>query len=104
LTRLQRATEGSGESTRCCGDNVFKRARMGFEDFRRHSVVLRHCAVNSEEYGPLLGRQPCAPQSAFHALDPHSRYVRCIRHVDYDIASWAPGIRSRAVALRTTEC
>jgi hypothetical protein len=61
LTRLQRAPEGPGESTRRGRDNVVQRGRMGLKDVRRHFVVLGHCAMHSEQNGGLLRGQPCAP-------------------------------------------
>ena len=84
VTRFQRAPEGSSQSTRRRGDNEIEGSRMGFEDFRRYFIVLRYCAVYSEENWGLFRRQPCAPQWAFDTLDPHTRYVRCIRHVEDD--------------------
>ena len=100
FARLQRAPEGSSQSTRRCGDNVIEGGRMGFEDFRRHFVVLRYCAVYSEENGGLFCRQPRAPQGAFHTLDPHTRYVRCIRHVDHDRPrSHPPHVRPQSALL-----
>jgi hypothetical protein len=84
LTRFQRAPEGSSQSTRSRGDNVIERGRMRFEDLRWHFVVLRYCAVYSEENRRLFRRQPCAPEGAFHTLDPHTRHVRWIRHVEHD--------------------
>ena len=76
LTRLQRAPEGPGESTRHCRDNVVQRGRMGLKDVRWHFVVLRHCAMYSEQNGGLLRGQPCAPQRSLDSLDPHIRHVR----------------------------
>jgi hypothetical protein len=71
---------------------------MGFEYFSRYFVVLRYCAVDSEENRCLLCRQPCATQRAFDALDPYTRYIRCIRHADHDTP------RSTLFAKRTGHC
>jgi hypothetical protein len=51
LTRLQRAPEGPGESTRRCRDTVVQRGRMGFNYIRRRLVALRHCAMHPEQNG-----------------------------------------------------
>ena len=85
MTRLQRAPEGSGESTRGRSHNVIERGRMWFQDFRRHFVVLSYCAVYSEQNGLWLRWQPSAPQRAFHSLDPHTRYVRYIPHIYHQV-------------------
>jgi hypothetical protein len=48
LTRLQRASKGSSESTRGGCDDVIERGRMGREGVRRHFIVLGDGPVNAK--------------------------------------------------------
>ena len=63
LTRLQRASKGSGESTRGCRDNIIERSRMGLQYIRRDLVVLGDCAVYAENHrAPIRPADtPCEP-------------------------------------------
>jgi hypothetical protein len=60
FARLQRATEGSSESTCRSGDDVVERGRMRFEYVRRHFIVLGYRPMYPKENWIPLGRQPCA--------------------------------------------
>jgi hypothetical protein len=53
LTRLQRASEGSSQSTRRRGDNVIQGCGVGLQDRRRNLVMLCYGAMHSEYYGQL---------------------------------------------------
>ena len=48
LTRLQRASEGSGQSRRRRGDHVIQCRGVWLQDSRRNLVVLRHSAMHAE--------------------------------------------------------
>jgi hypothetical protein len=80
LTRLQRASKGSGESTRGPGDDVVERGRVGREGVRRHFVVLGDCSVDAEDYGLRLGRQVRAAHRASLALDADFGSVDYVCH------------------------
>jgi hypothetical protein len=80
LTRLQRASEGSGQSTRRGRDNIIQGSRMRFQNRGRNLVVLRHSPVYSE-YDRLLFRWKIrSSHRALHALDAHKGPVNHIGH------------------------
>ncbi len=60
MTRLQRASEGSGESAGGCRDDVIQGGGMRLQDGRRDLVVLRHRAMYAEYYRLLFGRKICS--------------------------------------------
>jgi hypothetical protein len=51
LTRLQRASKGSGKSTGSRGNNVVQGCSVRFEHRRGHFVVFGHCSVDAEDHG-----------------------------------------------------
>jgi hypothetical protein len=57
LTRLQRASEGSSQSTSRGGDNVIQGTGVRLQDGRRNLVMLRYGAMHSEYHGLLFGRK-----------------------------------------------
>ena len=65
LTRLQRASEGSGQSTRRGSDNVIQGSGVRFQNRGRNLVVLRHRAMHSE-YDRLV----VPPEDTLCALGP----------------------------------
>ncbi len=54
--RLQRATQGAGQSTGRGGDDVVERGRVRFERARRCAVMFRHLVVDAEADRILLCR------------------------------------------------
>ncbi len=81
MTRLQRASEGSGESTGGSGDNVIERSSVWLQDRRRDPVVFRHGAVHAEYYRLLFLREI---RSAYRALHPLNAYMRSVNHVRHN--------------------
>jgi len=81
VTRLQRASEGSGQSTRRGGDNVIQGSGVRFQDRWRNLVVLRHGAMHSKYYRLLFGRKIRSTYRALHALNA---YMRSVNHVGHD--------------------
>jgi hypothetical protein len=67
--RLQRAAQGTGESTSRRGDQIVDGGRNGLVDVRTHAVVLRNLRVEPKEYRFLCGRQIGPAQRAHHALN-----------------------------------
>jgi hypothetical protein len=61
-TRLQRATQGSGQSTSGGRHDVVKRGGVRLERSRRCLVMFRNLVVHSEKDGRRLGRQERLPQ------------------------------------------
>ncbi len=70
LTRFQRASEGSGQSTGGRGDDIVERGRVRL-DLGADLVVSRDRAVDTENDGHALRREIGLAQRPFHALDPH---------------------------------
>lgn len=66
--RLQRASEGPGQSTAGSGDDIIERSRnitLGLD-----TVMLFNCAVNSELHRPFMSRQPSVTEGSFDTVDP----------------------------------
>ena len=81
LARLQRTPEGADESTSGRGHNVINRCRVGLVHlFRRDSVVLGNCAVNSKMNRLRLRREICQPRGSGNAIDMDLRDVYNFRH------------------------
>jgi hypothetical protein len=80
LTRLQRASIGTGKSTCRRGDDVIQRSRSGFDRTRRHLVVLGYRAMHSKNDGLALGWKVCPANRPFHALDSNFRTVHDVGH------------------------
>jgi hypothetical protein len=81
VTRLQRASEGSGESTGCSSDNVIERSSVRLQDLRRHLVVFRHGAMHAEYHRLLFLREI---RSAYRALHPLNADMRSVNHGGHD--------------------
>jgi hypothetical protein len=73
--RLQRATQGAGESTGRGGDDVVERGRVVLILAGRRAVVLTNLVVGSEEHGVGLRRQERATNGTVVPDDPDSRDV-----------------------------
>jgi hypothetical protein len=80
LTRLQRASKGSGESTGGRGDDVVERRRMGREGIRRYLIVFGDGSVNSEDHRLRFRGQVSAPHRAFLSLDADFRSIDYVSH------------------------
>jgi hypothetical protein len=80
VTRLQRASEGSGESTGCRGDNVIQGSSVRLQDRRWDLVVLGYSAMHAEYYRLLLLREIRSAHRALHALNAYMRSVNHVRH------------------------
>lgn len=73
--RLQRATEGAGESTGCGGHQIIERGGVIGKEAGRCPVVFAHLVVRSEEDRFRLNRQVGTPDRAPIANDPDLRNV-----------------------------
>jgi hypothetical protein len=80
LTRLQRASKGSGQSTGGPGDDVVERRRMGREGIRRYFIVLGDSAVDAEDHRLGFGRQISTPHRASFALDADYGSIDYVSH------------------------
>jgi len=69
LTRFQRASKCSSESTRCRCDNVVQSRGMGLENVRRDLVMLSHSAVNAKNDWFRFGRQVRSADGTLHTFD-----------------------------------
>jgi hypothetical protein len=77
VTRLQRASEGAGQSARGGGDDVVERGRtFRLTSCRRHTVVLGDGGVDAKDNRLILRGQVRAPQRPTYPLDPDSRDIR----------------------------
>ena len=88
LTRLQRASKGSGESTGGGGDDVIERGGVRRKGFGRHFVVLGDGAVNAKDHRRRFRGQVCASHRASFALDADFRAIDNVSH-SATIAPWA---------------
>ena len=82
LTRLQRASKGSGESTGGCCDNVIESGRMRRECVRRHFIVLGDGPMDAEQYRFGFRGQIGAPHRASFALDADFGAIDYVSHFD----------------------
>ena len=80
LTRLQRASEGAGESTSGGGDDVVERGGVRIKDVRRDLVMFGDRAMHAEQHGRGLGGQPGPTERALEALDLDVRAVNDVGH------------------------
>jgi hypothetical protein len=62
LARLQRATQGSGQSTGCRGDDIVERGGVRLVAARSRLVVLRDLIVNAKQDRLALLRKVRASQ------------------------------------------
>jgi hypothetical protein len=69
LTRLERASKGSGKSTGSRGNNVVQGCSVRFEHRWGHFVMFRHCAVDAEDHGRRLRGEICSAHGSFYPLD-----------------------------------
>ena len=75
LTRLQRASKGSYQSTRSRSDDVIEGGGTGLRNIRGDFIVLGDRAVDAKDYRFRFGRQICFTNRSFHTLDPHFRTI-----------------------------
>lgn len=80
LTRLQRASEGAGESTGGSGDDVIEGGGVGIENLRRDLIVFGDRAMHAEQDGRGFGRQPGPAERAFEAFDFDLRAIDDVGH------------------------
>ncbi len=80
MTRLQRASEGSSQSTRRGGNNVIQSCGVRLQNPGRNLIMLRYSAMHSEYYGLLFGRKISSTDGALHALNAHIGPVNHVRH------------------------
>jgi hypothetical protein len=80
LTRLQRASKGSGESTGGRGDNIVERSGMRRKGIRRNLIMLGDCAMDAEDHRRRLRGQVSAAQRTSLALDAHFRSIDYVSH------------------------
>ena len=73
--RLQRATQGAGESTGRGCHQVVQRGGMRFVYLWIDSVVFGYLRVDSEEYWPRLRGQVRPTEGALDARDSHHRSI-----------------------------
>ncbi len=81
MTRLQRAPEGSGESTGGGGDHVIQRGGVGFQGGGWNFVMLGNGAVRSEDHRDWFGGEVGSAHRAFDAFDPDFRTIHDFGHV-----------------------
>ena len=80
VTRLQRASEGSGQSTRRGGDDVVQSGGVRFQDLRRDLVMLGDGAMHAEGNRLSLGRKPGSTDRAFYPFQPDVRSIDDFGH------------------------
>ena len=80
MTRLQRASEGSGESAGGGRDDVIESGGMRREGFRWHFVVLGDCAMDAKYHRLGLGGQVGAAHRASFTLDADFGAIDYISH------------------------
>lgn len=73
--RLQRASQGSGESPAGSCDNVVERRGSGSKVLGTDTVVLGDLGVDPEERGLVLGRKEGSSDRPTDPLDAYSRPV-----------------------------
>ncbi len=80
LTRLQRASKGSRQSTRRGGDNVIERGGARFRNCRGNLVMLGDRAVDTENHRLGFGREIRFTNRSFDALDSNFRKIDDFGH------------------------
>ena len=78
--RLQRATQGAGQSTGRRRHDVVERGRVRLEGAGRGSVMFSHLVVNAEANRIVLSRKVGAAQRSLDPLDSYPRYVSHVTH------------------------
>jgi hypothetical protein len=86
VTRLQRASEGSSQSTRSRGDNVVQGSGVWLEDGQRNLVMLCYGPVHSENYRLRFGREIRPAKGPLHSLNAHNGPVNHFRHDDRSVS------------------
>jgi hypothetical protein len=71
LARLQRATQGPGQSTGRRGDDVVEGGGLRVVLAGGRLVVLRHLVMDAEKHRLPLRRKVRPPERALHPLDPN---------------------------------
>src|SRR6185295_2300094 len=89
LTRLQRASKGSRESASRGRDDVVERCGMLIKLSRRELVMIRHCAVRTEDNRLALDGQIRPANRPFHPLDTHFGSVYNVSHTDLRTRSYS---------------
>jgi hypothetical protein len=80
LTRLQRASKGSGQSASGCRYDVIERGGMRFEDIFWHLVVFGHGTVHAKCHWHGFRGQICQPHRTLESLNPDFRTIRHFTH------------------------
>jgi len=80
LTRFQRASKGSRQSTGRCRDNVVQGGGMGFQYVRWNFIIFSYCAVHPENHWLRLGGQVSSADWTFHAFDANVGPIHDFRH------------------------
>ena len=86
LTRFQRASQSSGQSTGRSSHNVVQGGGVGLRDRRRNLIMLCDLAMYAEDYWLRFGWDISSSNGSLHALDAHVRAVSDIGH-DFRIVS-----------------
>jgi len=100
LTRLQRASEGSGESARRRGNNVVKRRCARFGNGGGNFVVFHNCAVDTENHRLGLCRKIRLPNRPFHSLDSHCGTIHHFTHAFLRSVGFSLNLRRSALAIQ----
>jgi len=80
LTRLQRASKGSGKSTGSRSNNVVEGCGVRFEHRPGHLVVFGDRSVDAEDHGRGLRGEIRSAHGSFHSLDSDFGTVDYFRH------------------------
>ena len=81
LTRFQRASKGSGQSTGGGRHDVIQRGGVRLDDVFRNSIVFGDCPVHPENHWGVFGRKICQPHGPFEALNPDLRTINHLGHL-----------------------
>ena len=101
LTRLQRASKGSGQSTRCGRDDVIERCRTWFHGAPGNFIVLRNSAVHSENHRVRFGREIRFSNGSFDPLDADLGMIDDFRHKSSRSVPFALQLRRSALAIQS---
>jgi len=80
LTRFQRASKSSSQSTGSGGDDVIESGSPRFHDVRRNFVVRRDGPVDAEDHGLRFGGEMCFANRPLDAFDSHFGTVNYLGH------------------------
>ena len=101
LTRLQRASKGSRQSTCRGSNNVIKRCGAGFRDSWRNSVMLGDGAVDAENDRLRLGREIRFTHRAFYTFDSDFRSIHDFGHKSSSSIRRALKLRRSTLTIQT---